>query len=64
MKQCPLTKQDCTNECAWFRGSRRKYRNHVEGECSLVSMGRIPDELKEVSSSIGKLEQTIHNKEF
>lgn len=64
MKQCPLTKGQCTNECAWFRESRRRYQDRIEGECSLVSIGRISDGLKEVGSSINKLEQTIHNTDF
>lgn len=64
MKRCPLTQSDCKPDCAWFRESRRKHQDRIEGECSLAGMGRISDGLKEVSSSINKLEQTIHSKEF
>lgn len=64
MKQCPLTKSSCSESCAWFIESRRKYQDHVEGECSLVKISHISARLKEVSSSISKLEQTIYNKEF
>lgn len=64
MKWCPVAKCDCRSDCAWFKESRRKYQDHIEGVCSLLEMGRISDRLKEISSSINKLEQIICNTDF
>lgn len=64
MKQCPLTKEQCTNECAWFRESRRKYPDHVEGMCAFAKIPDIKDELQQIKNSIEKLNQTIMYKSF
>lgn len=64
MKQCPLSGKSCSTACAWFKESRRKYKDHIEGECSLVAIGRISDRLIEVSHSINGVERIIRNTDF
>lgn len=64
MKWCPVAKCDCRPDCAWFKESRRKYQDHIEGVCSLLEMGHISAGIKEVNDSINKLERTIYNKDF
>ena len=61
---CPLTKEQCTVNCALFEESRRKYRDHIEGECSIVGISRIPDMLNNVSRSIDRLKQAIYDTDF
>ena len=64
MAWCPITKLDCRSDCAWFKESRRKFMDHIEGKCSLVSINHISDELKEINNGINRLEHTINNKDF
>lgn len=65
MAWCPVTKEQCTDECAWFKKSRRRYPDgHHYGECSIVKMSYIPDILKEINGSITTLEYTVRNKDF
>lgn len=55
MAKCPLTKQDCTVDCAWFR----------EGECVTTLLYDVLDTtLDDLISSIDSLEQTIKTKDF
>ena len=61
---CPMTKEECRQDCAWFSESRRKYPDHIDGKCLLVVMKSIPEKLDHIEKSIGKLERTIHNTEF
>lgn len=62
---CPMTKEEGTSKCAWFKQSRRRYQDDgCHGECSLLEVARLSDRLKEVSASIKALEQTINNKSF
>lgn len=59
---CPLTKESCDSDCAWFKKSRRKFQDgHIEGECSVVGMNQC---IREVSAAIKSLENTIINKNF
>lgn len=62
MAWCPITKEQCTDECAWFKKSRRKFQDgHIEGDCSVIGVGQY---LKEVTAAIKSLENTIINKNF
>ena len=51
MAWCPVTKEQCTDECAWFKKSRRRYPDgHHYGECSIVKMSCMQDILKEIQT--------------
>lgn len=57
MTKCPLTKEDCTVNCAWFK----------DGECCIASFPDLVDKLEDVVSSIETLETletVIKNKNF
>lgn len=59
MAKCPLTKGDCTVDCAWFK----------DGECATTSLISTLDlmldlMLDDVVSSIDSLKNTIENKDF
>lgn len=57
MARCPVTKEQCTDECAWFS----------HGECAFVRLHEVADKMEEIVEVVGcleSLEQTIKNKEF
>ncbi len=55
MRKCPLTKEDCTVDCAWS----------VEGECVTTLFYEVfSTTLDDLISSIDSLEQTVENKDF
>lgn len=54
MTKCPLTKEECTVNCAWFK----------DGECCIASFPDLVDKLEDVVSSIETLETVIKNKNF
>ncbi len=55
MAKCPLTREDCIVDCAWFR----------EGECVTTLLYDVLDTtLDDLISSIDSLEQTVKNKDF
>lgn len=54
MAKCPLTREDCTVDCAWFR----------DGECCVASLPDLMDKVDDVRISIEALEQTVKNKDF
>lgn len=54
MAKCPLTKQDCTVDCALFKN----------GECCITSLPDLVDKLEDVITSIEALERTVKNKDF
>lgn len=54
MGKCPLTKQDCTVDCAWFK----------DGECCIASLPDLVERLEDVVTSVDKLEQTIKTTDF
>lgn len=65
MAWCPITKEQCTDECAWFKKSRRRYQDgRQNGECSFIGLSYISDRLKEVTDSIKTLNETIKEKSF
>ena len=61
---CPMTKEECRQDCAWFIESRRKHPDHVEGNCSLTEFRSISDKLNQIEKSLDRLERTIHNTDF
>lgn len=61
---CPMIKEECKQDCAWFIASRRKYKDHVEGKCSLAVVSKVCGELEKIIKSIDKLECTIHDTDF
>ena len=54
MAKCPLTREDCTVDCAWFKN----------GECCIASLPDLVDKLEDMVTSIEALEQTVKNKDF
>lgn len=55
MAKCPLTREDCTIDCAWFK----------DGECATTSLVSTLDlMLDDVISSINNLKNAIENKDF
>ena len=54
MDKCPLTREDCTVNCAWFEN----------GECCIASLPDLVEKLEDVVTSVESLEQTIKNKDF
>ncbi len=54
MAKCPLTREDCTVDCPWFKN----------GECCVASLPDLVDKLEDVYISIEALERTIQNKNF
>lgn len=55
MAKCPLTREDCTIDCAWFE----------DGECATTSLVSTLDlMLDDVISSINNLKNAIENKDF
>ena len=51
---CPMTKEECKTDCAWF----------VEGECVIVRLNNIADQLDYVQDAVNALEETIQRKNF
>ena len=64
MAWCPITKSDCRSDCALFVQSRRKYTDHIEGNCCLVEFSRISTKIDQIGKAVERLERTIHNTEF
>lgn len=54
MAKCPLTREECTVDCAWFKN----------GECCIASLPDLVDKLEDVVTSVEALEQTVKNKDF
>ena len=54
MRKCPLTREECTVDCAWFR----------EGECCVISLPDLGERLEDVVTSIEMLEHTIGHIDF
>lgn len=55
MSKCPLTRQDCTVDCAWWRN---------DAECYIASLPDLINELDDVAEKIEALRQTIYKKDF
>ena len=54
---CPMTKEDCKMDCAWF----------AQGDCAITRLHDVADKLEEVVEVVDcleALEKTITNKEF
>lgn len=54
MGKCPLTRENCTVDCAWFK----------DGECCIASLPDLVERLEDVVTSVKKLEQTIKTTDF
>lgn len=54
MSVCPLTREDCTVDCAWFK----------DGECCIASLPDLMEKLEDVVTSVDKLEQTVKTIDF
>ena len=37
---CPMTKEECRTDCAWFRENRRKRPEGTDGSCVMVKIDR------------------------
>lgn len=55
MAKCPLTKEDCTVDCAWWGD---------DAECCMASLPGLVEKLEDVVTSVESLEQTIKNIDF
>ena len=51
---CPMTREECKNDCAWF----------VEGECCICNINRIETDLDYLQDAVSALEETIKAKSF
>lgn len=51
---CPLTREECKIDCAWF----------VEGDCAIIRLNNITDQLEYVQDAVNALEETISKKNF
>lgn len=49
MAKCPLTKQDCTVDCAWFH----------DGECAVVSLPDLVDKLEDVTDALKEVKREV-----
>ncbi len=54
MMWCPISNAECKTECAWF----------TEGECVMMKLKDLPDQLEELRTGMEDLEQTIKMKNF
>lgn len=54
MEKCPLTREDCTVDCVWFR----------DGGCCIASLPDLVDKLEDVVTSIEALGQAVKNIDF
>lgn len=54
MGKCPLTREDCTVDCAWFK----------DGECCIASLPDLVEKLEDVVISVEKLERTVRTMDF
>ena len=54
MEKCPLTREDCTVNCAWFEN----------GECCIASLPDLVDKLEDITNGLVELQQTIKNIDF
>lgn len=51
---CPMTKEECTDDCAWF----------IEGECAALGVCGVSEHLESLEECIQDLEDTIRKKDF
>lgn len=54
MVLCPLMKEECKTECAWFQ----------EEECAVARLHDVVNSLDEVKEAVYTLDETIQKKDF
>ncbi|EOS39744.1 hypothetical protein AALC16_23700 [Lachnospiraceae bacterium 29-91] len=54
MVLCPMTKEECEIECAWFQ----------EEECAVARLHDLVDSLDDVKEAVYTLEETIRKTDF
>lgn len=51
---CPMTKEECTDDCAWF----------IEGGCAVLGVCGVSEHLESLEECIQDLEDIIRKKDF
>ena len=54
MAWCPLMNNECRSDCTWY----------VVGECSVIRLNEIANQLDFLQDAVNALEETIQKKNF